>query len=153
MKKYCNLCGKKVRFMKKFLSHGQSRFHMCRCCFVKLSDLWNQEAYESAKDYLEEKMKRGSNERVNYIIRNKIQNADALKKQDHVEKEENSAAVIIQSTGILGGGILFLLGICMLNIHFEIAAALLFAAVILGLFLYGIGSIVSLIIHWMHRGE
>jgi len=69
MKKYCNLCGRKLRFMKRFLSHGQSRFHMCRCCFDKLNALWSQEAYDAAKKYLEEKMQLGRNERMNFIIR------------------------------------------------------------------------------------
>ena len=155
MKQYCNLCGKKVRFFKKCLEHGQSRFHMCRGCFGSLSALLDQEAHERAKKYLEEKMARGRNERMNFIIQSKIQNVDLSqlrgKKHEMEKEEENTLVAIIQSAGVFGGGVLFLLGICMLNIHLKMAAAVLAAAVFFGVILYGTGYLVALIMYLMNH--
>lgn len=156
MKRNCNLCGKKSILWTRHLIHGNNRFQLCRHCASRIHLLGNGEHYEAAKAYIESKMQLGQNERMNYILKSRIQNTfqwtgKETKDEPEEDREESTIAALVQSIGILGGGVLFLLGICMLNIHLKLAVALILSALLLGSVLYGTGILISLAFRHIER--
>ena len=62
-----------------------------------------------------------------------------------------SKLALIKMVGLLGGILLFLLGICMLNIHLKAALVILGFSITLTTFLYIIGQSIALILHCMKK--
>lgn len=156
MKRSCNLCGKKSLLRRKYFIHGENRFLLCNACSKGIRRLKDQTHYKAARAYLESKMHQGMNEQISFILNNQIRNTIPGSEEEcslngEERTEENGVVLWIQSVGILGGGILFLFGICMLNIHLKMAVITLIAAVLLSVILYSAGLCISLLLSYLKR--
>lgn len=156
MKRSCNLCGKQSLLLRKYFFHGENRFLLCIACSKRIRRLKDQTQYKAARAYLESKMHQGVNEQISFILSNQIRNAVPVSVEERSQSgegktEENGIVLWIQSVGVLGGGILFLFGICMLNIHLKVAVITLIAAVLLGVILYSAGLCISLLLQYIKR--
>lgn len=147
----CNLCGKRAVAGRKRFSHGDNHFRLCRACAKGIKNLRRQTQHLEAKAYLESKLAIGQNDSIRYIIQNRIQNSANLFDSKDEEEEENPIVALIKTVGLLGGILLFLLGICMLNIHLKAALAIVGFSITLAVFLYIIGQSIAFILHCMKK--